>query len=67
VVGPMRLYGEREKTPRMEGTNQRGKRISRNMPRANWPTRPGEGRRQPRKEWASAAAWADKGKKLKGF
>jgi hypothetical protein len=41
----------REKTPRMEGVNQRGKRIPRNTPRVNGP---GGGRRQPEKEWAGA-------------
>jgi hypothetical protein len=61
----MRQGGEREKTSRMEGMNQRGKCIARNTPRVNGPTGPGEGRRQPRKEWADTVArvgWDDKRK-----
>jgi hypothetical protein len=64
----MRQRGEGEKMPRMEGTNPRGRRIPRNTPTVNGPTGPGEGRRQPRKEWVNATAWAgsaDKGKKIK--
>jgi hypothetical protein len=56
---------------RMECVNPRGKCIPRNTPRVNGSTGLGEGRRQPRKEWAGAAArvgCADKGKKnRKGF